>query len=32
MFGELMAAVGMADLTKRFADGHRIPIDAMFDK
>jgi AhpD family alkylhydroperoxidase len=32
MFGELMAVVGMANQTNRFADGYRIPIDAGFDK
>ena len=32
MFGELMAVVGMANQTNRFADGYRLPIDAAFDK
>jgi AhpD family alkylhydroperoxidase len=32
MFGELMAVVGMANQTNRFADGYRIPIDAAFDR
>jgi AhpD family alkylhydroperoxidase len=27
MFGELMAVVGMANQTNRFADGFRLPID-----
>jgi AhpD family alkylhydroperoxidase len=31
MFGELMAVVGMANQTNRFADGYRVPIDAAFD-
>ena len=31
MFGELMAVVGMANQTNRFADGYRLPIDAAFD-
>jgi AhpD family alkylhydroperoxidase len=32
MFGELMAVVGMANQTNRFAEGYRLPIDAAFDK
>jgi len=32
MFGELMAVVGMANQTNRFADGYRLPIDAAFDR
>ena len=31
MFGELMAVVGMANQTNRFADGFRLPIDDAFD-
>ncbi|HZQ01693.1 MAG TPA: hypothetical protein VFB13_19270 [Reyranella sp.] len=31
MFGELMAVVGMANQTNRFAEGYRLPIDAAFD-
>ena len=31
MFGELMAVVGMANQTNRFADGYRVPIDAAFE-
>jgi AhpD family alkylhydroperoxidase len=31
MFSELMAVVGMANQTNRFADGYRLPIDATFD-
>jgi AhpD family alkylhydroperoxidase len=31
MFGELMAVVGMANQTNRFADGYRLPIDAAFE-
>jgi AhpD family alkylhydroperoxidase len=31
MFGELMAVVGMANQTNRFADGYRLPIDATFE-
>ena len=27
MFGELMAVVGMANETNRFANGYRVPID-----
>lgn len=30
--GELMAVVGMANQTNRFADGYRLPIDAAFDE
>jgi AhpD family alkylhydroperoxidase len=32
MFGELMAVVGMANQTNRFADGYRLPVDATFDR
>ena len=32
MFGELMAVVGMANQTNRFADGFRLPIDEAFNK
>ena len=32
MFGELMAVVGMANETNRFANGYRVPIDAAFDQ
>jgi len=32
MFGELMAVIGMANQTNRFADGYRVPIDAAFDE
>jgi len=32
MLGELMAVVGMANQTNRFADGYRVPIDAAFDE
>ena len=31
MFGELMAVVGMANQTNRFADGYRLPIDDAFN-
>jgi AhpD family alkylhydroperoxidase len=31
MFGELMAVVGMANQTNRFADGYRLPIDEAFE-
>lgn len=31
MFGELMAVVGMANQTNRFADAYRLPIDAAFE-
>jgi hypothetical protein len=31
MFGELMAVVGMANQTNRFADRYRLPIDPAFD-
>jgi AhpD family alkylhydroperoxidase len=31
MFGELMAVVGMANQTNRFADGYRVPIDDAFN-
>jgi AhpD family alkylhydroperoxidase len=30
MFGELMAVIGMANQTNRFADGFRLPIDDAF--
>ncbi|HUI26348.1 MAG TPA: carboxymuconolactone decarboxylase family protein [Candidatus Kryptonia bacterium] len=32
MFGELMAVVGMANQTNRFADGFRLPIDPEYDR
>jgi AhpD family alkylhydroperoxidase len=32
MFAELMAVVGMANQTNRFADGFRLPIDEAFNK
>lgn len=31
IFGELMAVVGMANQTNRFADGYRIPVDDEFN-
>ena len=31
IFGELMAVVGMANQTNRFADGYRLPIDNEFN-
>ena len=31
VFGELMAVVGMANQTNRFADGYRLPIDDEFN-
>jgi AhpD family alkylhydroperoxidase len=31
MFGELIAVIGMANQTNRFADGFRLPIDAAFE-
>jgi AhpD family alkylhydroperoxidase len=31
MFNELMAVVGMANQTNRFADGYRLPIDDLFN-
>ena len=31
MFGELMAVIGMANQTNRFADGYRLPIDDDFN-
>jgi AhpD family alkylhydroperoxidase len=31
MFGELMGVVGMANETKRLANGYRVPSDAMFE-
>jgi len=32
MFNELMAVVGMANQTNRFADGYRLPIDPEYDR
>jgi AhpD family alkylhydroperoxidase len=32
MFTELMAVIGMANQTNRFADGFRLPIDEEFNK
>jgi AhpD family alkylhydroperoxidase len=32
MFGELMAVIGMANQTNRFADGFRLPIDDAFNE
>ena len=32
MFAELMAVVGMANQTNRFADGFRLPIDDAFNE
>jgi AhpD family alkylhydroperoxidase len=32
MFAELMAVVGMANQTNRFADGFRLPIDDVFNE
>ena len=32
MFGELMAVVGMANQTNRFAEGFRLPIDDAFNE
>ena len=32
MFTELIAVVGMANQTNRFADGFRLPIDDAFDQ
>jgi AhpD family alkylhydroperoxidase len=32
MFTELMAVVGMANQTNRFADGFRLPIDEAFNQ
>jgi AhpD family alkylhydroperoxidase len=32
MFGELMAVVGMANETNRFANGYRVPVDPAFNK
>jgi len=32
MFGELMAVVGMANQTNRFADGFRLAIDDVFNE
>ena len=32
MFHELMAVVGMANQTNRFADGYRLPIDPEYDR
>jgi len=31
MFAELMAVIGMANQTNRFADGYRLPIDDAFN-
>src|SRR4030081_2802602 len=31
MFGELMAVIGMANQTKRFPAGSRLPVDPAFD-
>ena len=31
MFNELMAVIGMANQTNRFADGYRLPIDDEFN-
>lgn len=31
MFAELIAVVGMANQTNRFADGYRLPIDDAFN-
>ena len=31
MFNGLMAVVGMANQTNRFADGYRLPIDDLFN-
>lgn len=31
MFGEMMAVVGMANQTNRFAEGFRLPIDQSFE-
>lgn len=31
MFGELMAVIGMANQTNRFADAYRLPIDPAFE-
>jgi AhpD family alkylhydroperoxidase len=30
MFGELMAIVGAANMTNRFANGYKIPVDEIF--
>lgn len=32
MFGELMGVIGMANQTNRFAEGFRLPIDAVFNE
>jgi len=32
MFTELLAVVGMANQTNRFADGFRLPIDESFNQ
>jgi AhpD family alkylhydroperoxidase len=32
MFSELLAVVGMANQTNRFADGFRLPIDEAFNR
>ena len=31
MIGELMAVIGIANQTNRFADGYRLPSDAAFE-
>ncbi len=31
MLGELIAVVGMANETNRFADGYRVPVDERFE-
>jgi len=31
MLGELIAVVGMANQTKRLADGYRVPVDERFE-
>ncbi|MBE9238234.1 carboxymuconolactone decarboxylase family protein [Anabaena aphanizomenioides LEGE 00250] len=30
MFGELMAIIGAANMTNRFANGYKIPVDEIF--
>ncbi|TAE56149.1 MAG: carboxymuconolactone decarboxylase family protein [Nostocales cyanobacterium] len=30
MFGELMAIIGAANMTNRFANGYKIPVDDIF--
>ncbi|WP_413171427.1 carboxymuconolactone decarboxylase family protein [Anabaena azotica] len=32
MFGELMAITGAANMTNRFANGYKIPVDEIFKK